>query len=294
MQPQRFAKVAQRFAKKIQILCMNILVIFYGALGDMLVATPALRGLREHYPDATITFITNTLMPQIAPAGTLANTVISCTDSELNSIFFTAKLGRTLSHQNFDLAINLRYTSQRSALLTWLSRATVRIGAGPRSAMWCYTMKLDEPSAIHHEAYRSRDVMTALGIPVTDLRPFIHVATEHTAFAEKYFSEEQFHGEEKSLTIAIHPGASQEYRAWRPERFAEIGRRLVRDYKARIIVTWADHERNVAETVVRNIGDGAHLAPPTPESERKIMDALDVEFVWEAVDKRVRELHFVP
>ena len=332
---------------------MNIIVLLWGALGDMLVATPALRALRERHRDARITFVTNAIMPQIAPEGTLADEIIICTPEELASVAFTMRLGRRLARVRADLAINLRYTSERSALLTWLSRARSRVGAGPRSWMWCYNRPLAYPRSHYNELFRYRDMMEAIDIPVTDLKPFVYVSADHSSIAAETLAARQM---APGSYVCMHPGASKPYRAWLPERYAEIGRRIVQQHGSPVLVTWADHEKEIAERVVREIGAGASLAPRTPsighlaalfaqsmmvicnnsgamhvavaadapvvaltgateledwapvgdkhrsvksplgglpdspESERRIMDALPVETVWDAVHTRMNEL----
>ena len=45
------------------------------------------------------------------------------------------RLIRDLRHRKFDLAFNLRWTSDRSAVLTWLSGARDRSGSGPGRMM---------------------------------------------------------------------------------------------------------------------------------------------------------------
>jgi ADP-heptose:LPS heptosyltransferase len=238
----------------------KILVILWGALGDIIVATPALRAIRERYPDAHITHVTNSLMHQIAPEHVFADTIIALGHTELKSIFYTGYLGFHLSREKFDLAINLRYTSERSALLTWLSRARIRAGAGPVSSMWCYTEKLPYPPSHYHQLYRNTDIVTALGIIPRSLHPYVFCSDEHRAFAKQWFAENHL----SAPIVAMQPGASNAYRAWLPERYAEIGKRIARDFGITMIITHAPHEKAAAEFVAEQIGDAAILAPATP------------------------------
>ncbi|HET7153423.1 MAG TPA: glycosyltransferase family 9 protein, partial [Candidatus Kapabacteria bacterium] len=238
----------------------KILVILWGALGDIIVITPALRAVRESYPDAHITLVTNPLMYQIAPEKIFADSIIALEPAHLKSIPFTVRLGLRLAREKFDLAINFRYTSERSALLTWLSRARMRAGAGPTSSMWCYTEKLPYPPSHYHQLYRYADMVTAIGIVPHSLHPYVYCSDEHRAFAKKWFGENGL----AAPVIAMQPGARNPYRAWLPERYAEIGKRIVREFGTRIVVTHAPHEKATAEFVAKKIGDHAMLAPVTP------------------------------
>ncbi|HZV11869.1 MAG TPA: glycosyltransferase family 9 protein, partial [Candidatus Kapabacteria bacterium] len=238
----------------------KILVILWGALGDIIVVTPALRAVREKYPAAHITLVTNPMMYQIAPEKIFADTIIALEPTDLKSILFTLRLGLRLSREKFDLAINFRYTSERSALLTWLSRAHVRAGAGPTSSMWCYTEKLHYPPSHYHQLYRYADMVTALGIIPRNLHPYVFCSDEHRAFAKQWFAENHL----SAPVVAMQPGASNAYRAWLPERYAEIGKRIVRDFGIKILITHAPHEKAAAEFVAEQVGSSAVLAPATP------------------------------
>jgi ADP-heptose:LPS heptosyltransferase len=235
----------------------SILIISWGALGDMIVVTPALRAVRTAYPNARITVVSSPLMEQIAPAGTLCDRVLTYTHGELKSAAVTMRIGRRLASERFDLAFNFRYTSERSALLTFLSRARVRVGAGPRRWDWCYTHPAPYPQSHYNEMFRANDLVRSIGVHVADLRPFVQVAEEHRAFAKLAIPDA------RDRVVIIHPGASRIYRAWPAERYAEIARMLATQGK-RVIVTWGSHERDVAQTVCTATGGCATLAPATP------------------------------
>ncbi len=55
----------------------NILVIKSGALGDLIAGTTAIRALRSAYPKAFISLLSNKLMNDVCPPGTLSDEVIS-------------------------------------------------------------------------------------------------------------------------------------------------------------------------------------------------------------------------
>ena len=49
----------------------NILIIKWGALGDIVMSTSAIKTIRENFPQARITLLSNQLMTQILPQGYL-------------------------------------------------------------------------------------------------------------------------------------------------------------------------------------------------------------------------------
>jgi len=241
----------------------KILIIKWGALGDLVASTPAIKTVRENYPESMITLLTNSLMQQIIPKGFLVDELLivntnrnKVEDSILKQLLLAFKLRR----KEFDLAINLRWTSERAALLAYLSGAKERISSGPKKMMNLYTIKLEHPVGRYHEINRNLDIVRALGAVVSDDKPVVYISQENIKFAEDFFVNYNL---KKENTICIHPGASKPIRAWLPERFAEICRRLVKNYGLNIIVTWGINESLLADKVVEIIGKGAIKAPQT-------------------------------
>lgn len=337
----------------------RILIIKWGALGDLVAATPAIKTIRENYPDALITLLTNPLMKQLIPPGFLVNEhlIINTTRNQVeDSILKQLLIALKLRRKKYDLAINLRWTSERAALLTYLSGAKERISSGPKKMMNLYTIPLDHPVGRYHEINRNLDIVRALGLVVSDDNPVIYIPDDDKKFAENFCSINNLNPDS---TICIHPGASRSIRAWLPERFAEIGKRIAEEFNMRIVVTWGSNESILADQVVANIGNNAIKAPQTntigqlgalisnsklffsnctgpmnvavavrtpvvallgssdpidwgaygnqhiniksphklehysDEDERRAMEAISIEMVWEKISKKIMELNSV-
>src|SRR5260370_34247009 len=116
----------------------TILVIKTGAIGDLIAGTTALRALRESFPGATITVVSNSFMKEICPPGTLVDDIIDL-DPRTATPSAYLRIPRHLRRRRFDLAVNLRPASEISAFLTWISGAPSRLGGGPQSFRWMYT-----------------------------------------------------------------------------------------------------------------------------------------------------------
>ncbi len=234
----------------------NILVIKSGALGDLIAGTTALRALRDGMPGSRITLLTNALAKEVCPPGTLCDDlIIEPAKKSWNS---TIRLVWELRTRKFDLAVNLRWASEGSALLALLSGAGTRAGSGPRSARWLYTVNAPYDEGRRHEFLRHCDIVASLGIPATNPRPYVHMSDPDRSFAKGFLE-----GAGGGKTIDFHPGASTSSKTWPPDRFIELGKRFVREFGANIIVTWGPGEEELAGGLAAAIGDRAKLAPPT-------------------------------
>ncbi|MEG8947191.1 glycosyltransferase family 9 protein [Rosettibacter firmus] len=241
----------------------NILIIKWGALGDLIASTSAIKAVRDNFPDAHIILLTNKLMGQIIPSGFIVDEHIvintnrnKVTDSFFKQIITIFKLRK----RKIDLCINLRWTSERAALFTYLSGAKIRVSSGPEKLMNFYTIKLEHPRGRYHEIHRNLDIVKALGCKVYDENPVVFISENDQKYADDFFNKNNL---EKLKTICIHPGASKPNRAWLPDRFAEIAKRLIKNYNAKILLTWGSGEEDLVKYVSSQIGEGAIISPRT-------------------------------
>jgi heptosyltransferase-2 len=241
----------------------NILIIKWGALGDIIAGTPAIRAVREAYHNAHILLLSNRLMEQIVPAGTLVDELLVYEEYGLkgwNWLKQHGQLIQTLRKRKLDVAINLRWCSDRTALLAFLSGARYRVGSGPREMMFLYNVKIRHPVGRYHEIHRNLDIVKALGIGVRSEVPFVVRSLDDRGFADRFFEE---HSLQKYTTVGIHPGSSRPVRAWIRDRFTEIGKRFINKYDARIVITWGPGEEALARQVAEPLKPHAILSPAT-------------------------------
>jgi heptosyltransferase-2 len=235
----------------------NILIIKWGALGDLVASTPAIKTVRENFPNAKIWLLTNPLMKQLVPPEFLVDEHIvintnrnKIDDSVLNQLLTVFKL----RIKKIDLAINLRWTSERAALMTFLSGAKIRVSSGPKKMMNLYTIQLDHPIGRYHEIHRNLDIVKAIGCKVEDENPVLFISESEKKFADDFFTKNYL---SKENTLCIHPGASRTIRAWPVDRFAEIGKRMAEKYNAKILITWSGAESQLADKMKSLIGVSA-------------------------------------
>lgn len=241
----------------------KILVIKWGALGDMVISTGAIRSVKETFPNARVVLLSNSLMQQIAPAGSIVDELIVYDEKKYRGAKSISQLLKLIIHlrkYKFDLAVNLRWHSDRCAVITYLSGAIERSGSGPQNMMSLYTIKVPFQRGRYHEVHRNFDIVKAVDIRVKDETPYTHISADDEKFASGFFFQNKLH---KENTICIHPGASKPNRAWLPERFKETADKLVEKYDVNVIVTWSGKEKDLAQFVVSANPEKIFLAPHT-------------------------------
>ncbi|HET6349592.1 MAG TPA: glycosyltransferase family 9 protein, partial [Candidatus Krumholzibacteria bacterium] len=221
----------------------------HNQMGDMMLATPALRAIRETYPGARVGIVTSTLN-----RGVLANSPF------VDSVFTYDKrrpgshLGvlRALRAEHFDLAIVLHTVSFSftTLMLGVLSGAPVRIGStssrvGDSLTGSYLNITLPLPGARElaamNEAEHNLFPLRAVGITTDDLSPLIVPGETSERWADRYASDSWRTG---TLKLAVHPGAGKRENIWKPENFAEVVNQIrgARDTSVVVIQGPADQE----------------------------------------------------
>ncbi len=241
----------------------TILIVKWGALGDMVISTGAIRSVKETYPDARVVLLSNSLMMQIAPGGSIVDELIVYDEKKYRGFKAVTHLLRLILHlrkYKFDLAINLRWHSDRCAMIAYLSGAKERVSSGPHNMMRLYTTKVPFPQGRYHEVHRNLDIVKAVGIKIKDETPYTFISNADESFAQEFFLKNNL---TKEKTVCIHPGASKPIRAWLPERFREAAKLLTEKFGVNVIVTWSGKEKELADYVATVNPEKIFVAPHT-------------------------------
>ncbi|HEU4686221.1 MAG TPA: putative lipopolysaccharide heptosyltransferase III [Nitrospira sp.] len=223
----------------------SILIVKLRYLGDVLLATPVVQTVRAAYPSARITMIVNAGTEPVLAANPNVDEVLALERGTLAAQWrFLARLRR----RRFDLAIDLT-DGDRSAFLSWMSAARVRIGfnAEGRLRGRAYTTVVQSPPG-SHRVERDLSVLRPLGLVHADTIPRIWLTAD-----DEHQAEELLHragvGRHHSFAI-IQPGARYWFKAWPPERFAALADRLSDDYGYQVLIGGTSEEEGLAQNII--------------------------------------------
>lgn len=171
----------------------------------------------------------------------------------MDSILYQISLIRRLRSEEYDIVIDYTH-GDRAALLCFLTGAKVRIThrhAGSVSRKLMNRFVDSNPSRTHIVDHQLAS-LKMLGLEGFQRTVTMHIP-EHV---EKSVDNLTLLAglSEKKPWVAIHPGARGELRMWRPERFAEIARRLKRDYGTCIVLLGGGNEAGILRSVVAGMG----------------------------------------
>jgi ADP-heptose:LPS heptosyltransferase len=182
-------------------------------LGDLLVAVPALRALRRHWPEHRLQLATSAwLEPVVRLIG------------GVNELVPAPGLTPLVGVESPDVAVNLHGAGPESNAV--LDALTPGRRIGHRGHGWPGPAWVDDL----HERQRWCRLLQAHGIPCDDTDLLLHRPDADSVAPG---------------AVVIHPGAGYGSRRWPVERYAEVARRL----NHRVVVTGTEQERELAAAV---------------------------------------------
>ncbi|MDP3787057.1 MAG: lipopolysaccharide heptosyltransferase II [Candidatus Omnitrophota bacterium] len=213
----------------------RILLIRTDRIGDVLLSTPAIKAVRDAYPNAHIAMMVRPYAGDIVDGNPYLDEVILYDkDGEHKSIFATLKFAAGLRKKRFDLAIILHPTN-RSNIIPFLAGIPERVGYDKKGGVFL-TKRLKDVKHLgeKHEIDYNLDVLRAVGIEAKDRALYMPVKAEDERIIDRFFLLNDL--DKKDTIIAIHPGASCPSKRWPAYRFGRVADELIDRHKVKIVI----------------------------------------------------------
>ena len=220
----------------------SILVLEPWRIGDVILATPVLAGLRRLYPRARISLLAqpfaeelllgtsavDEFIPAVLPwtADSSKYAPLRYTDPSLRALIARLRASR------FDLAIDARM-DLRNHLLMWRAGARRRVGYDYGGASYALTDRLTPNDSRPHRVEDWQGILRYLGATGEALPLHLAVLPDEQSRAGSWLSEQGI--QVGDLLLGVHPGASNYTKRWAPEKFAEASRLAAERHGARVL-----------------------------------------------------------
>lgn len=226
----------------------RILVTRMKFIGDVVLTTPVLRTLRAAFPDAYIAYLGDRDAVSLLEWNPCLDEIIPF-DFRRSTLREQARVAWLLRRRRFDLAIDL-FGNPRSALLTWLSGARIRVGPERKGRGRLYTVRVRDDGkpksaiAFHHQS------LQAVGISASSEKTEIHLTEEERRRGRETIAmAAQNSG--GARVVGIHAGASWPAKRWPAERFAAVADRCAAIHGVRVILTAGPKDEETIAAVER-------------------------------------------
>ena len=223
-------------------------------VGDVVMATPFLRGLRKHFPHAKITLYLRPHLLPILEGSSWIDEQIPLEDRGRGFFQSLAEVRKRKFHFWFSLPQSLR-----ASLFTYFVRASYKVGYDMGLGRFVYTHRA---KILPHEWEGSlRPIPTdvfylrlleTIGHPYWDRRLELPLTEGSKKFAKRYLT---LLGVDFSRPlVAFNPGAGfGSSKLWPPEYFAELGDLIVNRWGAQVLLLVGPGEEKIAEQIVQKM-----------------------------------------
>jgi heptosyltransferase-2 len=230
----------------------NILVRATNWVGDAVMSLPALRALRERFPDAEIAILAKPWVAELYRREPFCDRLIPYTAGDLASKWRAA---RELRESNFDCAILLQNAFEAAAI-AFVAGIPERIGYARDGRSLLLTKAIPVPRAgetPRHERFYYLELLRRAGI--LDEVPTSDMIRLQGASAAREAGIARFHdlgfGD---CVIGVSPGAAYgTAKRWLPERFAEAANRVASELGASVAIFGSKDERELCDAVTASI-----------------------------------------
>ena len=245
---------------------LPILAVLIAGIGDLALASPALRALKQGHPVAPLHLLTSREGAELARNYPYIDRIwefpVRQLRREKTTLFAIMRLLADLRRVRFDRAVNLYHVDSRAGALKMgavfqFINARVKIGHGRCG----FGLFLDHETPEDFFANRHlTEAMTEMAVLAggradkKGLDLFWGKVSEHQCQnlfneASKILSGSPSGQEGRPLFVGINPGGDRANRRWAPERYAAVGNRVAATVPARIFIFGGPGEEAIAQSI---------------------------------------------
>ena len=234
----------------------KILIRSTNWIGDAIMTTPAVRTIRQNFPDSDITLLA---LPWVA------DVFAAC--QHVDHIFVFDKNGRHQGHrgklrlaadlraENFDLTILLQNAFE-AALITTLARIPIRAGytTDGRGLLLTHGVRKHPDIGSKHQVHYYQEMLRGLGLqPGPDV---LELFLEPSAIQEaEALLDKALQGKDVPI-IGLNPGAAYgPAKRWPVRKYGELGRRLAKAADGLILIFGTEADQVAAAEISAAAGD---------------------------------------
>jgi ADP-heptose:LPS heptosyltransferase len=237
-----------RFKQKGSGFKEHFLIVSTTGFGDTLWATPALRALKQNFPESYVGVLTSPLGREVLKNNPHVDEFFVLKKPHffsLVSIYFALKkrhIGQIL----------VFHASQRMvfALCAFLNPAALIGTRGLNKSLDALFTKTLDHGSIHEIERRLKIVEETGAISLDPLLEF-PLQREDEEKASHFLSENQIPS--YLPLIGLHPGSKDAFKRWPEEHFVEVGNRLKQHTGCQILVTGDQAEKSLVESIASKI-----------------------------------------
>ncbi|MBI3764982.1 MAG: glycosyltransferase family 9 protein [Ignavibacteriales bacterium] len=267
----------------------NILIIRFGSLGDIILASPLIRVVRAAYPLAHINFLVKSQYAELLKCNPYLSSIIELKtsgDEELKN------LKKSIQATRYDLILDI-HNSLRSQRLRFFSHAR-RIRVVNKRVMRRFALvhlKRNYYKNLVSVADRYLETVRSFGIKDDGQGLEVFVPDETISSVRATMSKYKL--EKYDIVIGLAPAAQHFTKRWPQERFVEFGVQAAKAWRIKILIFGSREERDYCGDIAQmiNARAGSSLAESLAGTFSLLETAAALDFCTVVVSNDTGIMH---
>ncbi len=252
----------------------SVLVIRLSSLGDVLMSMPAVKALKDKFPDTRISWLVEGSVGELLTHQPFIDKVIRFPRSAATGALKRGRLLRAkremgrflrgLREDRYDTIIDF-HGIMKSTFFSLYAKGRKRIGFGKMYAKekshLFYHEKVEGVDRRLHKVERNMLLPRHIGTNGVIPEIVLVAPGEAGAYIDRFFEKEGI----SSPVFAVNPFSSKgsAFKRWDLDRYGQLIGRIREKGNARVIILWGPGEKEEAEALRKTTGEGVYLACPT-------------------------------
>jgi ADP-heptose:LPS heptosyltransferase len=232
----------------------SLLVIHQGAIGDFILALPALENLRKAFPRAGVTLLGYPRILELAEKRFFAEEILSVDQKGMAPFF--------VDDGNPDPA-PLRFFSQFDLLLVFgkdakgpLTRNLERVCPGRVFHVNSFPSRGER---VHLSQHLLKEI-SRCGAAISETLPWVRLSDADRSWGRDFWKRKGLTEAERKGVVVLHPGSGSRKKVWPGERFLDLARVLQGQVDCRVLVVMGPAEPPEIRNLFERMGGGSRAA----------------------------------
>ena len=228
----------------------RILIVRTDRIGDVLLSTPVIKALRDHYPLSYIAMIVSVQTKDLVEGNPyLDRVIVFDKDKQHKGLFRTLSFSKKLKQMQFDVAIILHPT-MRVHFICFLAGIKERIGYDRKAPYFLTkTIPHTKQNGLKHEVEYNFDLLKPLGITTVYRELYMPIKMSSERLVEDLLKQAGITPQDK--IVVVNPAASCISKRWPLQKFSEVIDRLMSAYPyLKVLIITDSIQRPIAEELL--------------------------------------------
>ncbi len=233
----------------------RILIVRLSAIGDVVMASPLIRALRDKYPEAHIAWLVQSEAVPLLAANPRLDEVIVWPRGEWQRLWREKRYWRLLTAvrvfrrelraRGFGLVLDIQGL-MKSGLLAWMTGAAERVGLGSREgSARLMTRVVDKPQGDKRIGSEYRRMAEALGLETGSFEMDMALSSEDECFADDFIAEHAL----QPGYVVICPFTTRPQKHWIETRWLVLAARLRVELGLPVVMLGGPGDREAATRI---------------------------------------------